>query len=364
MNLSYSRAMNLARATSRSLVYISIAGFLVSLYLAASGYYIYHGYLMFEVVVPLFVYGVAISYVSSSLKSTDVGAPITVLYLAASGWLLAVMGFVSMAMRSYLALSIAALVSSAGPLAASIVSSLQSDVKLSDGLIGVYFLVGGLMMYLVRLTLFREALLTFVTFGLGPIYAVSVHSFPSTFRERPNLPLAALDAALLIVAAALSYYYRYFMALVGVSAITFPLSIGVQRSRRFIESAKRVNNPIARAGTLYFIDGHIIASIMLACVGLTYIVGSLLGLSPLVALHALALGVLVTFVILHAPLMLPVILRWTSARRYNLTPFLSEAAATAIWPFNEHVSFFFLGLAVVFLVLIVKPTRQPLPFSL
>jgi hypothetical protein len=152
--------------------------------------------------------------------------------------------------------------------------------------------------------------------------------------------------------------------LLGVSMLVSVLAFRGDRLRSYYAKARASSSPIARGGTLYFLYGHVFAFSALIAAGVVLIASAALRLNPLILIHMMTLGAISLFVLIHAPLMLPVMMGWSSARRYNLTPYVSQAVAAVLWPFNMHVSFFFVGLAFVFDALIVLPSREPMPLSL
>lgn len=364
--MQYQKLVRALQASSRALIYIMIAGLLVSLYIVTVGLKILHGVIMFSLVVPLLITAVAGPYVVSGLRASA-KAEAWLLFSIAAEWLILVASIMTLQLKSYLYLGLSLVIFSISPIWGAALTGLKSDVKLSYLILGTAFLISGLTLMLLKLSVFHAALALLTLLGLGAIYAVTYHSLPATFEERQGLAWGLL-LELLLIAEALSLLavgYKPFLLISGATDVISLPALGLTKLRKFVAVAKASKNPVARAGELYFVDGHIFSAVFLIITGLVTLLGGLgLDVPTLVLIHLLALGVLVMFVLIHAPLMLPVILRWPSARRYNLTPYVLESVAAVVWPVNPHVAFFFLGLSIVFLVLIVKPTKEPLPLSL
>ena len=352
--------------SSRIGIYYSIAALVAALYVVTEGLRLAHAELMTLAVLPVFVVSVAAAYGVSGLRQTDP------LYAAAAS--LAVAAPISAAALSVASVALskawllsAALAYSFVPLAmGSLASRAKLDVRLSVGLLGLSLLLGAAELLLVRAGFFVRALLFLELSVLGAIYAVSIHAFPSTFGDPPSVTLSALTFALLAAGLALAVagLVRAGVLVAGIPMITYLFAMRLERIESYFKKAYQTRNPVARAGTLYFVDGHAFAAAFSA-ISFIAVVLWYLGLAPtLVVVHLVAIGLVGTYIFIHAPMMLPVILRWTSARRYNLTPYVLLAAGAALWPVNMHVSFFFVGLAIIFLVLIVKPSKHPYPLWL
>lgn len=364
--MQYQRLLKVLQSSSRTLVYCMIAGLLVSLYVVTMGLEILHGVIMFNLVVPLLITAVSGPYVVSGLRASA-KAYAWLLFSIAAEWLVLIASVMTLALKSYLYLGLSMIIFSISPIWGAALTNLRSDVKASYLILGTSFLVSGSTLVLWRSSVFHVAMVLFTLLGLGAIYAVTYHSLPATFEERQNLAWGLLLELLLVVEAVSLFMggFRLFLIISGLTDIVSLPALGLTKLRKFMAISKASKSPVARAGELYFVDGHAFSAAFLVTTGLATLLRGLgLNVPTLVLIHLLALGVLVMFVLIHAPLMLPVILRWPSARRYNLMPYVLESMATAIWPLNPHVAFFFLGLSIVFLVLIVKPTKEPLPLSL
>ncbi|MGC9072395.1 MAG: hypothetical protein ACP5HK_06890 [Acidilobus sp.] len=353
--------------TSRYLVYISIAELVAALYVVTAGLGLCHARLMFESVLPSFIAAVAVSYSSSSLRSSAGQAVSAIQGLAAlASWAVAV-GGIAASLFGYtesLGLSLVVLGISLAMITAF--SLKRIDVRLSILTLGYTQALGGLMLLLLRgLSTFDLALAFVGVEAVGAIFAVTLHSFPSTFGDGPSFALTLTTFALLTTSALLAVRgSRLFAPLLGASMLSSLPAFRFERSRGYLAKARTSRNPVARGGMLYFLYGHLFAFASLLADGALLISTVRLQINVLILVHAVVLGVVMIFVLVHAPMMLPVIMGWPSARRYNLTPYVLQALGAVIWPLNMHVSFFLIGLALVFDALIVKPSGGPMPLSL
>ena len=351
---------------SRAGIYYSLAALVAALYVVTEGLAIIHAELMALGVLPAFVVSVAMAYGMSGLRQAD-PLYVAVATLAAAAPALAVASSVASVVLSAPWIASIPMIYSFAPLVvAAVASRLKLDVRLSVGLLGASLLLGGIELLAVRAGFFVRALLFIEVSVLGAIYAVSIHALPSTFNDSPSTPLSVATFALLAAGLALAVvgYVRAGVMVAGAPAITYLFAMRAERLGSYLRRAGQARSPAARAGTLYFVDGHAFA-MAFSAVSFAAVALWGLGVLPILdAIHLIAIGLVGTYIFIHAPMMLPVILRWASARRYNLTPYALLAAGAALWPVNMHVSFFFVGLALVFLVLIVKPSKHPYPLWL
>ncbi|MCI4459445.1 MAG: hypothetical protein JHC13_00845 [Acidilobus sp.] len=357
----------LTRLTSRLLVYISMAELIAALYVVTTGLSLYHARLMFEAVLPTFIAGVAVAYVSSSLKGASRASRILEALASIMGWAVAATGLMASLGGPRVPLGVSLVVF--GSLLASLTAyALRKwDIRLSVAMLGYTQALGGIVLLGAPwLGLFPLALVFVTVEAIGAIYSVTLHSFPSTFDDVPSKALTGLVFALMSAAVPAALLRDLWLSnvLLGASMLVSVLAFRGNRLRSYYAKARASPSPIARGGTLYFLYGHAFAFSALIVAGIVLIASAALRLGLLMLVHIVTLGAISLFVLIHAPMMLPVIMGWSSARRYNLTPYVSQAAAVVLWPFNTHVSFFFVGLAFVFDALIVLPSREPMPLSL
>ena len=187
------------------------------------------------------------------------------------------------------------------------------------------------------------------------IYSVTVHSLPSTFKDEPDEALAWLLPAL-DFAASLEFLNGRIGAgalLVVASMLVYVPAARLHRLARYAQalSGRDPSSPAVR-GLRYFLQGHwaVLASItIVAAVTAYYFVGYC---TALCLLHSYLLGFSTIHVAIHAPMMLPVILKLRHKRRYNPAPFLLILASMALWPISGEaaLALYAAGLAAVVLV--------------
>ncbi len=352
-------------ATARYAVYLSVAELVAALYVVTEGLSQLHARLMAYAVLPTFVAGVAVAYASSSLRGRPRGAAAPEWLASAAAWAVALSGLYA-SLSGYLTFLGWSLVILGASLASLAPLSLRrADVKASVLALGYTQALAGALALAGPRDLYPFAL-TFVSVeAVGAIYAVTLHSFPSTFGDQPSLALSALSLGLLTLGAlTFAWGVRFYQALLGASMLVSLPAFRAHRATGYLAKARTSQNPVARGGMLFFLYGHAFAFGALAAVGAALLGSAWKGVDALVLVHAVTLGVVSMFVLIHAPMMLPVIMGWSSARRYSLAPFVLQAAGAALWPLNMHASFFLVGLAFVLDAMIVKPSREPLPLSL
>ncbi|MGC9210101.1 MAG: hypothetical protein ACP5FT_02395 [Acidilobus sp.] len=356
-----------ALITSRYLVYVSVAELVAALYVVTAGLSKYHARLMFESVLPTFIIAVGLAYASSSMRKSRGPEAAALQYTTSlAAWAVMATGLLA-GLTGFSFPLAAALIIAGFSLALFTTASLRRlDVLLSVLTLGYTQALGGLILLTSKgLGLFNVALAFIGAEAVGAIFAVTLHSYPSTFGEKPSLPATALAFSLLTVSAVLAMEgSSLYVPLLGASMIASLPAFRVEKLKDFYGKAKASKSPVARGGTLYFFYGHQFAFSFLLADGALLLMTPLLRIDVLYLIHLVTLGVVMMFVLIHAPMMLPVIMGWSSARRYNLTPFVLQALGALLWPFNMHVSFFLIGLALVFDALIVKPAAEPMPLSL
>jgi hypothetical protein len=356
-----------ARLIARTLTYLSIAELIAALYVVTAGLALYHAKLMFEAVLPTFIAGVAVAYATSSLKGGSRAARALEYLTSALAFAVAAAGLAASLGGPTAPLGASLIIFGASLASLSVYALRRWDVRLSVAMLGYTQALAGLVIIGASVRdLFQMALIFMVIEAVGAIFAVTLHTFPSTFGDTSSKALTGLTFVFLSAAAALALLGepKLVEALLGASMIVSVPAFRGGSLRRYYAKAKASPSPAARGGTLYFLYGHVFAFAALLAVGITLLVSVAIKLGLLVIIHAVTLGIITMFVLIHVPMMLPVIMGWSSARRYNLTPYVSQAIAALLWPFNAHVSFFFVGLAFVFDALIVKPSKKPLPLSL
>ncbi|AFZ70504.1 hypothetical protein Calag_0760 [Caldisphaera lagunensis DSM 15908] len=364
MKPNYSKIMKIVHEISMIMVYISLIALIIALYIITRGFNLWHAKIMLLIFLPIFITGVSISYSSSSLKPNDNLAPIILFLQISSALLVLVLSIVTIITNkiyflviSLLYFGIVNLINATRP---------KGDIRLSVALIGYTGILSAIFLILNNTKNVFEIAIGFIfVYAISLIYSVTIHSFPNTFKDKPNELLVYLLFILQTISTLIyQYYFKISVILFSISIIVFYLSINIFRYKKYSDFALNTTNVYAKAGTLYLLYGQAISALY----SIVLLISSILFYFNIITLldfiHLLIIGFVGIHIFIHAPLMLPVILRWTSARRYSLLPYILIVVAALIWPFDMHVAFLFLVLAIVFLVLIVKPSKEPIPLSL
>jgi len=315
----------LPQAAARLLIAASVPGLVAALAAAAGGHPVLHARLVAVYTLPVFVTGVAAAYLASSVPRSRwpllAAAPALLLLpasaatAAGSAWGRLLLAAVSLLFA-----------------AASLFSAAQArgSVRLSlAGLAAAYVSFAAVLASPCFTLLGLHALLSLAQ-GLAftAVVAVTVHSFPRTYRAEPR-SAAAVAAYLASAAAALLAacrpYYAAGPAL--LSALLYPLAARLEVAARLLPAAwrRRVEGPAARSHW-YFVAGHVAALLLLPI----YVAGWLLFILQgdlVAAAHGLSLGFVLPHVEIHVPMMVPVIYRMRHARRYTVINYLLAAAA-------------------------------------
>ena len=322
---------SMARLVSRLLVAASIPlGFAVP-FLAWLGRVEWHTSLVGYVALPVFVTGVSAAYVASGLRRAPWWLDRLVGLLA-----LAVGAAALLAPRSSLPLIVASLAYGGVVLWASTLAS--GSVALSLGGLGASYLVLGLYLLLPGPGdwLLRVVGAVYAS-AVGPIYAVTVHSFPRTYGMEPRRCCAYLlylahAAGVLLLAAGL--VKASAALLTAAMLILYPLAArldsmpGVYRGLR---SRLATGRSVALRSHLYFLAGHFLVPLMALYVAAGWLL-LLHGGGVLLLAHAVAAGFTLLHIEIHAPMMLPVILGLRHARRYWLLNYILLAPVPLLVP--------------------------------
>ena len=184
----------------------------------------------------------------------------------------------------------------------------------------------------------------FLIYPIAMIFAVSLHTFPRTFRERPFELLGYAS----LLTHPLFFFSHYFLAL---SLAMYFVAAKYYKLREFCSFAKGVGG-VAGRGLSYYCYGHAFA---LASVTYPFLFK---GLS---FLHAFMLGFVSIHIFIHMPTMLPPLLGIPNARRYNLYPYVLSLAASASWPFFKDLAWLLYALALGAALYVFLP--NPLSFK-
>jgi hypothetical protein len=340
-------------------VYASIVYLVAALFYAIAGNFLVHAGLMLYSSLILFPYGIAIAYIASGALRRS----FAVVLASAGGVILVVLPTLVAAVLG-LEEIVDALVSLAGFLAALssgyVALNRKGSIRLSLFMVCVTMInlsvIPLLRMILVSTSLFEYAIALVIGFPISLIYAVTVHSLPSTFNDKPlyeasiPLPFMNLLASILV----LSKWTAYGILLLLFSLALYIVAARIYRVPRYLDTAKQ-RSGVARRGLLYFLYGHvavIISILIIVIYSLAFIAGS--GFCRvLCVLHELALGFTSLHVYIHAPIMIPVILGIKHRRRFNPIPYLATILAMLFFPLNTELALIFYVIAFLSTVFIV-----------
>ncbi len=337
----------------------SIAGILASAaYLAAAivaapaGFYGHHMVLALYGSLVLFPHAVAIAYVASAsprnsrplqlaavLSPAAIAAPLLGLYALEAADLAVLAAFAPM---------IAA--------AARAAATRRGSARLSMILVSATYTVSmaTIAYYLwVNATIIEKALMLVAAFDVTLIYAVTVHSLPSTFGDRPVAGASPVPHALAAAAAlAAPWSTTLFSILLAASMAVYLVAARIARAYKYYERLSRLDpSTPAYKGMKYFLDGHIWV-LATTLVTIAYAVVSALGvIEPreppnLALLHVVVLGFVMIHILIHEPMMVPVILGLKHKRVFIPHAYPAAVLAAFAWPFNPGFALIIAGLVL------------------
>lgn len=337
----------LTRNIARLVVYTSIVYLVAALLYVIAGNFLVHASLMLYSSLILFPYGVAIAYIASGAVRRSFAA-----VLASAGGVILVVLPTSVATVIGLEEIADSLVALAGFLAALssgyVALQRRGSIKLSLFMVCVSMInlsvIPLVKMILVSTPLFEYAIALVIGFPISLIYAVTVHSLPSTFNDKPlyeasiPLPFINLLASILV----LSKWATYGTLLLLFSLALYIVAARIYRVLRYLDTAKQKSG-VSRRGLLYFLYGHVtvIISILIVVVYSSAFIAGSGFCRVLCILHELALGFTSLHVYIHAPMMIPVILGIKHRRRFNPVPYLATLIAMLIFPLNTELALVF-----------------------
>jgi len=364
MGINYSTAMRWVHGSSRIMIYVSLVALTIALYIITEGYSFYHAEIMLISFLPIFISAVGASYVGSSLKSSQKFSATFLLLQVASLWFFLPTTLLSIIYRSFIPLEVSLLFSGILNMVTS--SRSKGDIRLSILLFGYSYIISTVFLILNPTgDIFKIAIGFIYIYAVSSIYSVTIHAFPATFREKPSIGLVSLLFVIQTISALIYRdLFKISVLVFSLNTLVYVASINLHRYRRYEEFIRKTKNAVAKGGMLYLLFGHELVGIYSIILIISSVLFYLNVISMLSFIHILIIGFVGLHIFIHTPLMLPVILKWSSARRYNLSPYLLLILSAVVWPMNQHVSFMLLVLAIVFLYLIVKPSKEPLPLSL
>ena len=178
------------RLTARTLTYLSIAELIAALYVVTAGLALYHAKLMFEAVLPTFIAGVAVAYATSSLKGGSRAARALEYLTSALAFAVAAAGLAASLGGPTAPLGASLIIFGASLASLSVYALRRWDVRLSAAMLGYTQALAGLVIIGASVRdLFQMALIFMVIEAVGAIFAVTLHTFPSTFGDTSSKAL-------------------------------------------------------------------------------------------------------------------------------------------------------------------------------
>ena len=342
----------LARRVSRIGVIAASAGVIAGLAsFALRGFLLWHMILMLYTGFIMFPHYVAIAYISSSASKKGVlltnamaiaSTPLVILpIIARVYWPRLASALVLVAAIAGIAASLGSAVERRGSLRLSLI--LAGIAYAGLALSTAYWWASGF-----RASLVDYALSVALAYTATLIYAVTSHSLPSTFADRPSPPVS-LVAALGSVLAGLYVLEGNDPWIAGdiwlASALLYIYGARLHRVGRYFRVAREKSRGSEKAyrGLWYYLVGHVfvllvvlLASVVLAWASREPVIPR--ARASLILLHLLGLGFAWMHVAIHAPMMLPVILGVRHAMRYNAWPYILVLGATLLWPVSGAAS--------------------------
>ncbi len=338
------------REVSRIGILASIAYLALSLGILLAGYHHRHAYIMLYSALLLFPHSVTLTYVASGAMRNK-RAQRFIMVSAIITFAMFIAPIFGLWLNWEIPTAIFAVVS-IPMIFASILAgrSQKGNIRLS------LYLVSS--SYIIYLTTVASLLIkgwpekfsiaaTALTFAypVTLIYAVTVNSLPSTFNDKPSYFLSYSLPVLTAIGSFLVglRFIKAGSAVIVASTLIYIFAARMYRLKRYLSSIQRLNKESpAYKGSAFFIKSHyvIIASISLTVIyTLLFITKSFSFYCLLCLLHAYVMGFVSIHVFLHAPVMLPVVLKVKHKRRYTLWPLILALVATAVWPVSGIASY-------------------------
>ncbi len=354
-------------AASRAGIYSSLAFFAAALALVYTGRVELHSWLALSGALTLFPASVWVAYAASasrgaaSTRGYTVASTVAVASIVAGGFV----GSRSMDAGAVLLGAGLLLASAAGLIVLPTVR--RGEARLSVALGSLAALSGGVysLLYVVLVGIpggipLGLAAGLIASFPVPLIHAVTVHSLPSTFRDKP-LRQAALAGGALSLAMPVAFLAseRAGSLLLAFFLAVYVLSARLYRAPSYAGVARTFKSPAARSGALFFAYSHTLSlayTLTAAAVAAAHASGLIGG--GLQLIHAIAAGFVALHVYIHVPMMLPTILALPAARRFNLAlaSVLLAAASGLAWSISRTIA---LAAASAALLLVVAASFKP-----
>ncbi len=359
--------IKLVHRSSAFAVYTSFFLLAEALWEALRGYTAFHAALMAGTVLPVFVAGIATSYAASGARRSPRAERVALVLIVATYIVaLAGLGLGGLVLLDklpprlvlaavYAVYAVALWIASAEAPRGSVGLSI-AGLAYAYTLSAIYALASspakGFFTYYLGLV---------YALAVTSIYAVTIHSFPSTYGDKPRTLLVyvlyAVHGASLVI-----YAWRPELGALALAATMF-LYIPAARIDKlpvFLEKVRAMKKGPARSSHLYFLVGHVFAAIYVVLVlasSLMYSGSPSMYRLLYIFIHVTTMGFITQHILIHAPMMVPIILGIPTARRYTALNYIFLFLAVISFPLDETAALIMLVLALVLTILIAWPRR-------
>ncbi len=324
-----------ANIAARYGVYATILYLVLALGLLVSKNYYVHGLLLAYGVLATFTYSVSIAYVASFARKTSIFQVIAIPLLVAMGFLVLV--DIALVRYTLLSLSIILLLGALHiwrivyrrstkhrySLVAPILAYIASIVFLS-----CYTIVGR------EASFIREGLGILLSVPIPMIYAVTWHSLPTTYGDKPELWRIVLQHIIhYTVIISYSIGVVYWEAALAISFLLYIFTAKIYKLNSYYKVAMSRKDP-ARRAHLYYVYGHLLVLLIIPFA----ILASIIVENIVVLLHVAAIGFIGLHIYTHTPLMIPTILSRPASRRFSIATYILLLASLLAWQVARSLS--------------------------
>jgi len=357
--------IKLVHRSSAFAVYVSFFLLAEALWEALHGYTVFHAALMASTVLTVFVTGITTSYAASGARRSKRAEKIA-LVLVTTTYTVALTG---LGLGGLILLDklpprlILVAIYAVYAIALWIVGAEAPRGSVGLSIAGLAYAYTLSAIYALASSPVRG----FFTYYLGlvyalavtSIYAVTIHSFPSTYGEKPRTPLVYVLYAAQGASLAL-YAWRPSLGALAL-ALTMLLYIPAARIDKllvFLEKTRAMKKGPARSSHLYFLIGHVFSTIYAVLVLASSLMYSRSPDIPkllYIFIHMTTIGFVTQHILIHAPMMVPIILGIPTARRYTALNYILLFLAAVSFPMSSAASLVLLVLALLVTVLVAWP---------
>jgi len=188
------------------------------------------------------------------------------------------------------------------------------------------------------------ALVLILSYPVPLIIAVTSHSLPATFHDEHH-KLAPIPLLLTGIAGlTLTTHPKASLLLQATALILYTITARIYKTyTQYPKNIRPAKTP-AQKGLHYFLTGH-----QLIPLTILFTLYALTNTTPLTILHTYTIGFILHHVIIHAPLMIPVILGIKHKRKYTTLPYIALLLALLTWPLQPTLSL----ILILFIILLI-----------